>query len=176
MTSTPRAAALLAGLAYVALGVVTLTGPTVPDHDWGTRGAVVDALGLVGFALTVLGAERLRTPLALGRVGLVGLRGAQAGLVAMSVESVASLVHGGNTLSALFLVGLLLTLVGFLVVGVDGMRHPGARWVAPLPFLGLLLGIGAGDHGGFVLLGVVWIVLALAAVGRPATTAVPVAA
>jgi len=87
----------------------------------------------------------------------------------MTIESIASEVHGGNTLGPVFLLGLVLTLVGFLVSGIDGLRHPGARWVALLPFLGLLVGIGAGEHGGFIVLGSVWLVLAFAAVGQPPT-------
>lgn len=168
MKTPPRIAAVLAGLAYLALGVVSVTGPAVPDQHWGTRGAVVDLLGLLGFGFTVVGAERLRVPLILGRVGTGGLRAAQVGLTAMTVESAVSLVAGGNTLGGVFFGGLLLTLVGFLVVGIVGMRTAGARWVAPLPLLGLLVGIAGGEHGGFVVLGVVWLVLAVAAVGRPA--------
>ncbi len=166
MNTAPRIAAVVAGLAYVALGVVSLTG-SVPDQNWGVRGAIVNAFGLIGFAATVIAAERLRTPLSLGRVGLVGLRAAQVGLTAMTIESVASEVHGGNTLGPVFFLGLVLTLLGFLVAGIDGLRHPGARWVALLPFLGLLVGIGAGEHGGFTVLGAVWLVLAFAAVGQP---------
>ena len=171
--NAPRIGALVAGFAYIALGIVMLTGHDVPDQRWGARGDLINVLGLIGFGFNVLGAERLRTPLALRRLGLVGLRAAQTGLAAMAVESVASQLHGGNTLGPVFFLGLLLTLVGFLVVGIDGLRRPGTRWVALLPFLGLLVGIAGGEHGGFVVLGGLWAVLAVAAVGQPTIWSLP---
>lgn len=166
MNTASRIAAVVAGLAYLALGAFSLTG-SVPDQSWGVRGAIVNAFGLIGFAATAIAAQRLRTQLSLGRVGVVGLRAAQVGLTAMAIESLASELHDGNTLGPVFFLGVVLTLLGFLVAGIDGLRHPGARWVALLPFLGLLVGIGAGEAGGFMVLGAVWLVLASAAVGQP---------
>lgn len=160
MTTTTRAAGVLAAVAFLALGVVTLTGPAVPDEHWGTRGSVVNLLGLLGFAATAVAAERLSWLLDLGRVGAVALRVAQVGLLAMTVESVASQIHGGTTIGGVFALGLLAALLGFLVVGAVGLRS--GRWVAPLPFLGLLVGVAGGEHGGFAVLGLVWLVLALA--------------
>jgi hypothetical protein len=160
--SLTRAAAVVAGLTFVAIGVATLTGSS-PDEHWGVRGAVVDLLGLVAFAATALSAERLVPMLGLGRAGRAFLRVAQLGLVLMVVESTASLAHGGNTLWQVFFGGLVLALVGFLGVGVDGLRRRTGRAVALLPFLGLLVGIAAGDHGGFILLGIVWLALGASA-------------
>jgi hypothetical protein len=163
---TSRLAAAVGGLCALALGIVTLTGRTVPDQDWGTRGAVVNALGLLTFAALAVAVDALREPLALGRVGLVGLRTAQTGLVLMTVESVASEVHGGNTLGLVFVVGLLASVVGLAVVAVAGWR--GSRWLSPLPLLALLVGIAAGDMGGFVVLGIVWLTLAATVLNRTA--------
>jgi hypothetical protein len=91
----------------------------------------------------------------------------------MTLESVASQVHGGNTLDGVFMIGLLLTLVGFLVSGIDGVVHPGSRWLAPVPFVALLVAIGAGDRGGFLALGLVWCALSVGAPARPAVAAEP---
>lgn len=163
-----RPAALATGAAAIALGAVTIAGPAVPDEHWGPRGAIVNALGLVTFLAMAVAAGGLRNLLGLGRIGIVGVCVTQAGLVMMTIESAASQVHGGNTLGPVFMLGLLLTLIGFLTVGVDGLRRPGARWMAPLPLLGILVGIGAGDRGGFLVLGAVWSGLAL---GAPADRA-----
>ena len=43
MRTAPRLAAIVAGVAYLALGFVSLTG-SVPEENWGTRGAVVNGL------------------------------------------------------------------------------------------------------------------------------------
>ena len=171
--TVPRISAVVSGLAYTALGVVVLVWGSVPDQHWGTHGDVINLLGLLGFAANVVALEVLRAPLALGRVARVVLRIAELGLIAMSVESVASQLHGGNTLGPMFFLGLVLTLLGLLLVAIDGLRRPGARWLAPLPFLGLLVGIAGSEHGGFVVLGAVWLVLGGAAIGRPVAAASP---
>jgi hypothetical protein len=159
----PRIAAGTAGISALALGIVTVAGPSVPDDHWGTRGAVVNALGLLTFAALAVGVELVHRLARPSRLTTAGIRAAQAGLVLMSVESVASQVHGGNTLGPVFLLGLLLSLAGLLVHGIASLRHPGARWLALVPFLALLVAIGAGDRGGFALLGIVWCGLALGA-------------
>lgn len=170
-----RLAAIATGVAAIALGAVTVAGPTVPDEHWGTRGALVNGLGLATFLAMAVAAGALPTLIGLGRVGIAGVRVAQAGLAMMTIESATSQVHGGNTLGAVFMLGLLLTLVGFLTVGIDGLRRPGARWMALLPLLGMLVGIGAGDRGGFLVLGAVWCGLALGApADRVEKTAQPV--
>ena len=162
--TTTRIAALITGLACLALGAVTLAGPPVRDQNWGTRGAIVNGLGLVAFAAMALALELLRAPLRLARLGGAGTRAAQAGLVLMCLESIASQVHGGNTLGAVFMTGLLAALVGLALICADGLRR--RRWLAPLLLLALLIGIGAGDHGGFLLLGAVWLTLATTSDGQ----------
>jgi hypothetical protein len=166
MSATPtrpvaRLAALATGVLAIVLGAVTAAGPTVPDEHWGNRGAIVNGLGLVTFLAMAVATEGLPALLRLRRAGMIAVRTAQAGLAMMVLESAASQVHGGNTLGPVFMLGLLLALVGFLAAGIDGLRRPGARWIAPLPFLAMLVGIAAGDRGGFVVLGAVWAGLAL---------------
>ena len=41
--SPSRIAAVVTGVAAIALGVATVSGPTVPDEHWGMRGGVVNA-------------------------------------------------------------------------------------------------------------------------------------
>lgn len=165
--STSRIAAVVTGAAALALAVVTVTGPAVPDEHWGTRGGVVNALGIVTFVAMALAVELLPAALPLARIGRLGVRGTQVGLGMMTVESVASEVHGGNILGPVFMLGLLLTTVGFVAVALDGLSRPGARWLAALPLAAMLVGIGAGDHGGFAVLGLTWGALAFSAPGRP---------
>jgi hypothetical protein len=159
--TTTRIAAFVTGLASLALGAVTLAGPPVPDHDWGTHGAIVNGLGLLAFAALALALDLLRTPLRLIRLGVAGTRVAQTGLGLMCLESVASQVHGGNSLGAVFMLGLLAAVIGLLLVCANGLRR--RRWLAPLPLLALLIGIAAGDRGGFIVTGLVWLTLATTA-------------
>lgn len=159
-----RISAALTGLAALVLGAVTLAGPTVADEHWGTRGAVVNAAGLVAFAAMIGALEHLTPFLTPNRVGRIGRRIAQVGLGLMVIESAASQAHGGNTLGPVFMLGLLLTAAGLLAVAGDGLRR--RRWLGPLPFLAFLIAIGAGDHGGFLLLGLTWAGLAITTNGQ----------
>jgi hypothetical protein len=155
----PRLAAALTSLASLALGVVTLAGPAVPDEQWGSRGSVVNALGLLVFAAMAVALELLPGLLDAARFARAGCRVAQVGLGLMVVESAASQVHGGNTLGPVFLLGLLGALVGLLLVSAAGVRR--RTWPAVVPFVALLVGVGAGDHGGFLVLGLAWAALAI---------------
>lgn len=166
-TTIPRVAAGLTGAACLALGATTLARSAVPDHDWGIRGAVVNGLGLLAFAAMALALELLRRPLQLAPLGRTGIRLSQVGLVLMCVESIASEAHGGNTLGVVFMLGLLTAVIGLALVCVDGLRR--RRWLAALPLLALIVGIGTGDRGGFLVVGLVWLVLA-STIKAPAAT------
>ena len=161
----PRAAAAVAALGFIIEGAAVL-GHKVPDSHWGVRGSIVDGAFAVAALAVVLALPALGHLLEVGRVGRVGVRVAQLGFVAMAVESFASLVHGGNTLGPVFAGGLLLVLAGLLALAVTGVAAGALRWAAPLPVLGMLVGIAGGDQGGSLALGVVWLVIA-AVLGRP---------
>jgi hypothetical protein len=164
------AAMICAAAAFAVEGAAVL-GHHIPDHNWGARGAVVDLAGAIGFLASAAALLAFAAPLHGRRIGTGALRVAQTGLVAMTVESIASLVHGGNTLGPVFFVGLMFSLVGLLVVAVVGARDEGLRWVAALPFAGLFVSIAAGDQGGAIALAVVWLALARLAPGRRASYA-----
>jgi hypothetical protein len=147
-----------AACAYATCGA-GVVGHPVPDSHWGTRGAVVDAAGIAAFLLTALALVTLGPLLSTGAVGRWGVRLAQGGLVAMTIESLASLANGGTTLGGLFFGGLVATLAGLITLAAAGLRTGHQRWAAPLPALGLLVGIAGGDHGGFIATAVVWFIL-----------------
>jgi hypothetical protein len=154
------AAAATATTCYVVSGAAVV-GHAVPDEHWGTRGAVVDGFAAVGFLLTAVVLPAVAAALHCGSVGRIASRVGAVGYAAMAVESLASLVHGGNTWGPVFVVGLLLALVSSVVVSASGLRARHRPWFAALPALALLVGIAAGDQGGFVLLGLGWLALAV---------------
>jgi hypothetical protein len=161
MPHTSRvAAAALAAVAFVISGV-TVIGHNIPDQHWGTRGAVLDIAFAVGALAIAAALPAVAARLAGGRLGGIGTRFAQMGHVAIAVECVASTIHNGNTLGPVFVLGLLTSLVGLALVAIDGIRTGSARLLAPLPVLGLLVGIAGGNHGGAIALGAVWAVFAL---------------
>ena len=163
-----KISAATAATAYAVSGAAVL-GHHIPDSHWGTRGAIVDAAGAFAFALTALALTGLAPTLAIGRLGTWATRVAQLGLAGMTIESVASLIHDGNTVGFLFFGGLLLTLAGLTALAIAGLRAGQLRWAAPLPALGLVVGIAGGDHGGFLATAAAWLALTVATDARRAT-------
>jgi hypothetical protein len=169
MSFTVAATAAAAGYTIAGAAVV---GHPVPDAHWGTRGAVVDAAGAVAFAFTAIALNLLAPRLADTHFASWATRVAQLGLAGMTIESIASLVHGGNTLGPLFFGGLLFALGGLAALAVAARRADALRWAAPLPAITLAVGIAGGDHGGFVVTGLAWLALAMIANAKhPATAA-----
>ena len=163
MTANPRTVATtatVAAAAFITTGAAVV-GHKIPDQHWGTRGAVLDiafALGTLAVAATL---PTLAAHLRVRRPGRIATRVAQAGQAAMAVESLASTIHGGNTLGPVFLLGLFASLAGLAVLAIDGWRANRARVLALTPLLGLLVGIAGGDQGGAIVLGVVWGAIAI---------------
>jgi hypothetical protein len=158
-------AAGVAAAAFVLEGALSVVHPTGDDH-WDALSQLLNAAYALAALALIAALPSLRRWLRLGRVGTVGVGVAQLGCAAMVVESVVSGVHDGNTLGGLFFGGLVLALLGTLVLGGAGMASGHRRWGAMLPFLGLLVGVAGGDHGGSIVTGVVWAVIA-AALRRP---------
>jgi hypothetical protein len=152
-------AATAAAASYAVSGAAALGHP-VPDAHWGTRGAIVDAAGAAAFAFTAIALTGLTPQIARTWFADWASRIAQLGLAGMTVESIASLLHGGNTLGPLFFGGLLLALGGLAGLAVAGLRADRHRWAAPAPALALLIGIAGGNHGGFLATGLCWLALA----------------
>jgi multidrug transporter EmrE-like cation transporter len=141
-----RVAAAVAASGFVVEGVAVV-GHTVPDSHWGVRGSIVDAAFAVAALCAALALPAFSERLAVGRLGRAWAVVAQVGFVATAVESVASLVHGGNTLGPVFMIGLLLIFVGLIGLAVSGVRAAALRWAAPLPAVAMVVGIAAGDQG-----------------------------
>src|SRR4051812_10690614 len=154
-------AAAIAAIAFVVAGA-TVIGHKIPDQHWGTRGAVLDIAFAVGLIAAAIALPALTRTLAVGRLGDIGTRVAQVGQVAMAFESIASTIHGGNTLGPVFALGLLATLVGLALLAIGGIRAGVGRALAAVPLLGFLIGIATGDQGGLIVLGLAWAVVAVA--------------
>jgi hypothetical protein len=165
-------ASAIAALGFTVEGVIAAVHP-VGDTDWDTAAQVLNgsfavAVLALAFALPYLGRW-----LQVGKAGRFAVGACQLGAVLMAVESVASGVHGGNTLGGLFFAGVVLMTLGLLALGIAGLRAGAVRWAAMLPFAGWFVSIAGGDVGGSVLLAAVLLVLASAVV-RTASAPVPV--
>lgn len=158
--ATPPAAYVAAG-AFLVEGVVSLVHHT-GDSNWDALSQLLNAAYGVAVLAVALALPRVGRLLGANLGGRVGIVVAQLGLVAMAVESAVSAVHKGNTLGGLFFGGLLAALLGLLVLGVVAVARGPRRSVALLPFLGMLVGIAAGEHGGGVVTAAMWLTLGIA--------------
>jgi hypothetical protein len=158
---TALAAAAAAG--FIAEGAIALVH-RVGEHD---HSALAKALNIV-FAIGVLSAAAalpyVGRWLAVNRIGSAGVVAAQIGFMAMGIEAVTSDVHRAGFLDVLFFIGMVLVVLGTLALAITGLVAGIVRWAAPLPLLGWLIASGAGEHGGSIVFGAVWLVLAYAVV------------
>jgi hypothetical protein len=175
LSSRTLPATAVATLGYLVEGLLVLRHPQGDDH-WSAAGYVVEAAFTVSLVATALALPGLCQWFAAGPVARRGARIAQVGYLGLAVASAASLAAGRTTLGPVFLIGLLASLIGLLVLGVDAMRRSRHRWAGLLPFGGMVAAIGLGDVGGSVVLAAVWAVLAwqLTFIDAPVTKAVAV--
>ncbi len=163
-----RLAPLLAaagGLAYAAVGGVIARSPQ-PEHHWHAAAYAAEAFFAIALVLTI----PLVPFLLIGRsrVERLAVAASQTGFAAMLASAIASIAVGGDTLGPMFFLGVLAALVGLLAVATQAVRaRRGHWWASPVAFAGLLLGIGLGDHGGTLLLGLAWIAVSIALQQHP---------
>src|SRR5437764_13708239 len=148
MTIQTRVGAAAAAAVAFAVAGATVVGHKIPDEHWGTRGAVLDIAFAIGMLAAAVALPAVADRVCVRRLGTIGTRLAQVGQVAMAVESIASTIHGGNTLGPVFMLGLLASFVGLALLAVDGFRVGVARALALVPVVGQLVGIAAGNQGG----------------------------
>lgn len=154
-------ASFAAAAGYLVVAAISVVKPQ-PDNHWNAAGRALEAafiVGLVGSAVAIAGVTAMLSRRPLGtRAG----RLAQIGFVGLTVSSVASLIKGGNTLGPVFVLSLLATLVGLLLLGIAGLREGlVARWLPVLPFATMLIGIALAEHGGCAVIAAGWIAMAL---------------
>jgi hypothetical protein len=161
VTRLAAPAAFVAAAGFVVEGVISLVHHTGDDH-WDALSQVLGGAYAVATVALFVALPAVALCLRVNRVGRVATVVAQIGFVAMVAESIASGINDGNTLGGLFFAGLVLSLLGQLVLGIAGLTAGHRRWAAMLPFLALFVGIAGGEHGGSIVSGVVWAVLAMA--------------
>lgn len=159
-------AAITAATGYIVEGLIAIVHP-VGDKNWGTFADALNIAFLVAVLASAVALPYIGRWLAVNRAGQLAVTAAQLGFAAMAVETVVSVAHGGNTIGAVFFIGMLLVTLGTLVLAATGVLAGTVRWAAPLPFLGWLASIAGGDHGGSIVLGILCLAAATTIVRTP---------
>ena len=161
--STPRhvIAAVIAAAGYLTVAVITLIKPQ-PDGHWGAAGQALEAafvVGLIGSAVAMTG---LRAHISSRSLGVRAAQLARLGFLGMAVAAVASLTQSRDTLGPVFLLSVLATVVGLLLLGVAGLRESAVpRWVPVVPFATMLVGMAFADQGGCAVIAAGWATMAV---------------
>ncbi len=169
-------AAWLAAVGYLAEGGIVLAGRA------GFAGATESRLLNLSYAVAVLAAA-VALPAVTSRIGLrrkgagwhgiIGSWAAQAGLVAMGVESGVAVMHEVAALGMLFGIGIVLSVAGLLVLAIGGAVAGSPRWLTVLPLLAVLVAAAGGDFGASILSGALWASIAWLIRSRTVTATVP---
>lgn len=167
-------AAWLAAAGYIAEGAIVLA------ERAGFAGAAEGRLLDLSYAVAVIAAA-VALPAVVSRVGLrkagvgwlgiIGCWAAQAGLLAMGVESGVAVVHQVPALGVLFGIGMILSAGGLLLLAIAGAIAGEPRWLTALPLLAVLAAAAGGDFGASIASGALWVSLAVLLRPRVATAA-----
>jgi hypothetical protein len=161
--------ALLAGIAWIALGLIPLVilgqvalyfGGVATVEDYLLE--ILFSIALAGMLAGLVGFHARQAP-NYGRLGTAGFFAAFVGVFFMLASTVATILAGSEVLDWLFVLGFVGTLVGFVLLGTATLRaRVLPRWcgiLLLLAVLGIPVHFALGSYGGAILYGLVWLAL-----------------
>jgi hypothetical protein len=161
--------ALLAGIAWIALGLIPLVilgqvalyfGGVATVEDYLLE--ILFSIALAGMLAGIVGFHARQAP-NYGRLGTAGFFAAFVGVFFMLASTVATILAGSEVLDWLFVLGFVGTLVGFVLLGTATLRaRVLPRWcgiLLLLAVLGIPVYFALGSYGGAILNGLVWLAL-----------------
>ena len=161
--------ALLAGAAWMISSILTTTIPSERSPELYGFVSLTEALYLVALAGTVGGVIGLhaRQRPSYGRLGTAGFFGAFTGtsllLVGLTFSFVSGSLSGPALLDPILGVGLWVSLLGFLLMGIATLRlRVLPQWCGALLIVSLPIAIASGDFGGGAVLGLLWLAVGYA--------------
>ena len=148
--------AIVGGVLLVAQAIATAATEQNEKYAGSTGDVLSDGLLAAGLLLTLAGLEALRRTLS-ATMGALAI----AGQLALLISIIATMAAGREALDAVFVVGTLAWLVGLIGIAITaGSGDRNWRPALALPVAGIAA-LGFADAGGAVLLGLVWLVLAV---------------
>ena len=156
--------ALLAGVAWTALGIVDLATVGGRGSEILRSAIVYQTLYVVALASTpggMVGLHDRQTP-SYGKLGTAGFLAVLAGVALLLVGHTLTLLLGGifgrAFLDPVLGAGLWSVFVGFVLSGAATLRLKALpRWCGVALIICLPLAVALGDYGGGIVLGVTWL-------------------
>lgn len=152
-------AAVASGLGYILQAVMGLIKPQTETFS-GTSDYVLEVVFIIALFATIFALMGLHTYARsrYGKLGAAGFWSALAGTSLILVSASATLAAGQNSLGIFFLIGLLLSFLGFVLLGVATISSKTLpMWAGlALPF-GFPLSVLLSSLGGGILYGLAWL-------------------
>ena len=159
--------ALLAGIAWLALGLIPLVilgqvalyfGGVATAEDYLLE--ILFSIATLGMLAGIVGLHAREAP-NYGRLGTAGFFAAFVGVFFLLASTVATILAGREILDWLFILGFVGSLVGFVLLGGATLRaRVLPRWYGILlsvAVFGIPVYFALGNYGGAILYGLVWL-------------------
>ena len=159
--------ALLAGIAWLALGLIPLVilgqvalyfGGVATAEDYLLE--ILFSIATLGMLAGIVGLHAREAP-NYGRLGTAGFFAAFVGVFFLLASTVATILAGREVLDWLFILGFVGSLVGFVLFGAATLRaRVLPRWYGILlsvAVFGIPVYFALGNYGGAILYGLVWL-------------------
>ena len=159
--------ALLAGIAWLALGLIPLVilgqvalyfGGVATAEDYLLE--ILFSIATLGMLAGIVGLHAREAP-NYGRLGTAGFFAAFVGVFFLLASTVATILAGREILDWLFILGFVGSIVGFVLLGGATLRASVLpRWYGILlsvAVFGIPVYFALGNYGGAILYGLVWL-------------------
>ena len=159
--------ALLAGIAWLALGLIPLVilgqvalyfGGVATAEDYLLE--ILFSIATLGMLAGIVGLHAREAP-NYGRLGTAGFFAAFVGVFFLLASTVATILAGREVLDWLFILGFVGSIVGFVLLGGATLRaRVLPRWYGILlsvAVFGIPVYFALGNYGGAILYGLVWL-------------------
>ena len=152
-------AGIVAGLGYLIQAVMGLIKPQTEIFS-GTSDYVLEVVFIIALVATVFSLMGLHSFAhnRYGKVGMVGFWLAVLGSGLMTISAIVTLFAGKNSLGVAFLGGALLSLIGYIILGIMTLRGKVIPlWGGLALILGFPLSVFLSMFGGGILFGLAWL-------------------
>jgi hypothetical protein len=152
-------AGILAGVGYLVQAIMGLIRPQTEVFS-STSDYVLEGVFIIALIATLFGLMGLHALMQsrYGTTGTVGFWLAQVGTALMLVSALVTFFAGQNSLGPIFLGGMLLALLGYIILGIAILRVKAWPLFAGLALIfGFPLSVFLNTLGGGILFGLTWL-------------------
>ncbi|MBE0669636.1 MAG: hypothetical protein IH588_03530 [Anaerolineales bacterium] len=152
-------AGIVAGIGYFIQSVMGLIKPQTEVFS-GSSDYVLEVVFIIALLANIFALMGLHTfaQTRYGKSGATGFWLALAGTFLILVSAAATLAAGKNSLGILFLIGLFLSFLGYVLLGITALRSKVLpTWAGLALALGFPLSVLLNTMGGGILYGLAWL-------------------